>query len=208
MTIKGGIASGENTIALSINIGGGKSYKRIFNDVVSVAINKFALISTTLSKLLITKVSPHDVQCYIQQIKLLLNRAHVELIPGEMPFHNKYNMWLLDGYVRMLLETMDLKLIAQLLDLDSILYSIEEESFYQHNPTLIDFDIPKQIKAITLMDIDDETEIMTPVADELNAYLHSLNHNLILLTSLIISNKPALLLIHKKIVEVASNHLA
>ena len=123
MTIKGGITTYENDVELSISIAGGKSYKRIYNDVVSVAINKFVVISTALAKILITQKNEKDIKFYTEQIKTLLHRSHVELIQGDLPFQQKYNMWLLDGYVRMILETSDMKRISQMLELDSILYS-------------------------------------------------------------------------------------
>lgn len=207
MTIKGGVDTAGNDVELTINVTGGKSYKRIYNDVVSVAINKFVIISTTLSKILLTKTTPKDIKFYITQIQQLLERAHVELIPGDAAFQQKYNMWLLDGYIRMLLETTDLKLIAQLLHLDSILYSIEEASIKDGTPIFIDFSVPKNIKLVTAMDIDSDTELATPVADELSGYLHSLNTNLMMLASVIISNKSALTEIHKHIITEATKYL-
>lgn len=207
MAIKGGIVAEQNDVELSISIAGGKSYKRVYNDVVSVAINKFAIISTTLAKILISKTNPRDVKFYSDQIKLLLQRAHVELIPGDEPFQRKYNMWLLDGYIRMILETSDMKLIAQMLDLDSILYSIEEAGSNLGIPTFIEFEIPTDLTIKTIMEIDSETEVATPIGDELSAYLHSINTNLMILTSLIIENKSALMEIHKKIIDIASTYL-
>lgn len=208
MTIKGGIVAGRNDVELSISIAGGKSYKRVYNDVVSVAINKFVIISTTLCKILISNSNSRDIKFYSDQIKLLLRRAHVELIPGDLPFQHKYNMWLLDGYIRMLLETSDMKLIAQMLDLDSILYSIEEAGSNVGVPTFIEFDLPEDLKIKTVMDIDSTTELSTPINDEISAYLHSINNNLMLLTSLIIANKSVLIEIHKKIISTASTYLS
>jgi predicted nucleotidyltransferase len=207
MTIKGGVNTVDNNVELYISVKGGKSYKRVYNDVVSVAINKFVIIGTTLSKILITKTSPTDVKFYISQIQQLLERAHVEFISGDRPFQQKYNMWLLDGYIRMLLETTDMKLIAQLLHLDSILYSIEEASIKDGSPVFIDFEVPKSISIVDAIDIDSETELHTPVTDDLSAYLHSLNNNLMILTSVIISNKKALVEIHKHIVKEATKFL-
>lgn len=204
MTIKGGIDTSQNNVELSISISGGKSYKRVYNDVVSVAINKFNLISTTLSKLIIAKTTQSDVKFYIDQIKLLLQRSHVELIPGDLPFHDKYNIWLLDGYVRMLLETKDLKMITQLLNIDSILYSIEEVSLQQNQFEYIDFEIPKKIEIVK---ISEDKELATPVANELSAYIHSLNHNLLILNEFIVSNKEAFVEIHKNIISTASKYL-
>ncbi len=208
MTIKGGIISNHNSVELSISIGGGKPYKRVFNDIVNVAINKFVIISTALCKILIDKTTPQDVTFYIKQIKLLFQRAHVELIPGDLPYHQKYNMWLLDGYVRMLLETNDMKLISQLLNLDSILYSIEESGATQNTPLYIDFDVPSNLNIITILDIDSDTEVSTPATDELNSYLHSFNNNLMILTSLIIGNKDNLKSIHNHIIKIGSNYLS
>lgn len=208
MTINGGIDSSDNDIELSISIGGGKSYKRIYNNVVNVAITKFELISSTLGKLLITNATNRDSKFYIEQVKILLQRAHVEMIEGDYPFQDKYNIWLLDGYVRMLLESNDLKRIAQLLDLDSILYSIEEASQSQDKPLEIEFSVSDKIKVKTVKEIDKKANIALPVADELSAYLHSLDHNLALLTQFISANKPALLEIHKSIIAIASKYLS
>ena len=208
MTITGGIVSNTNDVELSISVEGGKSYKRVYNDVVSVAINKFVIISSTLSKILITKASSQDINFYIDQVKLLLQRSHVEFIPGNLPFHKKYNMWLIDGYIRMLLETSDIKLITQLLDLDSILYSIEDASLDQGAPTFIDFQIPKNIKIKTIHDINSSVEIVSPVAEELSAYLHSLNNNISLLTKFIEENKSAFNQIYKEIITIASKYLS
>ena len=208
MSIKGGIASNPNGVELSISIGGGKSYKRVYNDVVSVAINKFVIISSSLSKILIAKTSARDVAFYISQVKLLLQRSHVEFIPGDLPFQNKYNMWLLDGYIRMLLEATDIKMITQLLDLDSILYSMEEASANQGSPQIIDFDVPNELKIKTIADLDENLDIAHPVGEELSAYLHSLNNNLTLLTSLIVANKSELLKIYKEIIHKASKYLS
>jgi hypothetical protein len=206
-TIRGGIVSTGNDVELTISISGGKNYKRVYNDIVSVALDKFVLISTTLHKLLMSKSSPSNVKFYVEQIEHLLQRAHVELIPGTLPFHQKYNMWLLDGYVRMLLETTDMKLITQLLDLDSILYSIEEAGIKQGNPTFLSFTIPKSIKVLAIDEIDASLEVATPVADELSAYLHSLDHNMMLLVKLIEHNRHCLVEIHKNIITMASKLL-
>lgn len=201
--IQGGLVSGGNAVELSISITGGKRYKRVYNDIVNVAINKFDIIASTLSKLLISKNSTSDINFYVEQMSQLLQRAHVELISGEMPFHRKYNMWLLDGYIRMLLETTDLKMIAQLLDIDSILYSIEEAGFDQGSPLLLNFQIPKSLKPKTLSDV----EITTPVAAELSAYIHSLDHNMKLFVELIKANRAELVKIHQTIIDTAAKYL-
>ena len=208
MTIKGGVVAQGNEVELSITIKGGKKYKRVYNDVVSVAIDKFVIISSTLSKILISKASTGDMKFYIDQIKLLFERSHVAFIPGDLPFQRKYNMWLLDGYVRMLLETSDIKLITQLLDLDSILYSIEDASLNQSTPLFIEFEIPPKIKVKSISDIDSSHHIVSPVAEELSAYLHSLNSNLKLLTCLITENKSTLGEVYKEIISRASKYLS
>lgn len=200
MPIKGGIVARGGDVEMTITMSGGRSYKRIYNDVVSLAIDKFTLISAFLDKIIASK-SPTDTTFYVEQAKLLLQRGHVELINGSLPFHSKYNMWLLDGYIRMLLETMDMKLISQLLDLDSILYSVEEAD---HDYETMDFDIPSSLKVQKLTDIEIKSEIAVPISDELSAYLHSFNQNLRLLVKVIAANKDALNVIYKKIINIAS----
>ncbi len=202
MPITGGIIHDKSCVEVSINIAGGKSYKRIYNDVINTAVNKFVLISGALNKIISTKPTANDISFYIEQTKLLLHRAHVELIPGNQQFQNKYNMWLLDGYLRMLLETTDMKLIAQLLDLDSILYSLESVERDEGIHYLIDFDMPHNIKVNPLND-----NIAAPIADELSAYLHSFNRNLLLLTTFIANNKDILSTIYKQIIKAASKRL-
>ncbi len=203
MPIKGGIVSNAGDVEMTITLTGGRSYKRVYNDVVSLAIDKFTLISTFLDKIIVSKAQI-DTIFYVEQAKILLQRGHVELIQGTLPFHNKYNMWLLDGYVRMLLETHDMRLISQLLDLDSILYSIEEADAEY---TSIDFTIPSNIDVVALKDIDKSAEIAVPISDELSAYLHSFNHNLALLVKLITANKKSLNRIYKQIINAASTRL-
>lgn len=203
MSIKGGIVSNNNSVEMTISVQGGKPYKRIYNDVVSLAINKFILIGSFLGKLISSK-SPTDTKFYIEQTKQLLRRGHVELLNGDLSFHNKYNMWLLDGYLRMLLETCDIKLISQLLDLDSILYSIEQshEEYVE-----IDFEVPSSVKLISLKTIDPHTEIQTPISDDVSAYLHSFNSNMNLLIKFILANKVALDATYKSIIQQAKKRL-
>lgn len=203
MSIKGGIVSNSNSVEMTISVKGGKPYKRIYNDVVSLAIDKFILIGSFLSKLISSK-SPTDTKFYIEQTKQLLRRGHVELINGELPFHNKYNMWLLDGYLRMLLETCDLKLISQLLDLDSILYSIEQSDEVHSE---IDFEIPASVKIQTLKSVDPKAEIKSPISDDIGAYLHSFNDNLNLLIKFVLANKHALDATYKCIIQQAKKRL-
>lgn len=205
--IRGGIVSTDNQVELNISMKGGGSYKKVYNDVVSVAINKFVVISETLNKIFITKTNDRDVKFFTNQVKRLLQGAHVEFIHGDMPFQVKYNMWLLDGYVRMLLENTDMKLIAQLLSLDSIIYSVEDESRSQGIHSTIDFSIPSGLKVKTIYDIDSKAKLSIPLTDELNDYLQSLNTNLILLSKLIVENRDALMVIYNKIVKTASNKL-
>lgn len=69
MKIKGGLSSSTNSVELSISIGGGKSYTRIFEDVVDVAINKFVIVTTTLSQMLLSQSNTGDIRFFIEQIK-------------------------------------------------------------------------------------------------------------------------------------------
>lgn len=203
MSITGGIVSNNDSVEMTISVKGGKTYKRIYNDVVSLAIDKFVLIGSFLSKLISSR-SPTDTSFYIKQTKQLLRRGHVELINGELPFHNKYNMWLLDGYLRMLLETCDIKLISQLLDLDSILYSIEQsdEEYLE-----LDFEVPPSAKVLTLSVVDPKAEIKTPITDDISAYLHSFNDNLGLLIKFVLANKSVLDATYKSIIQQAKKRL-
>lgn len=191
----------SNTVELNISISGGKSYKRLYPDVVNAAINKFVVINSMLSEILTAKASQMNIDFYVEQSKLLMRRAHVELIPGNNSFQNKYNMWLLDGYIRMILETADIKLIAQLLDLDSILYSMTECEEYFGVNTIIDFDIPDDIHALVTKPTD---TISCPIADDFTSYLYSFRSNMKLLSQMITENTKALNALYKQIIHAVS----
>lgn len=202
-TIKGGVMVNDRTVGVSISIAGGASYKRVYVDVVAAAINKFVIISSTLRRVIRESNSDQDRRFYMDQIQQLLRRAHVEVIHGTAPFQDKYNFWLLDGYVRMLLETHDLKLIAQLLNIDAMLYSVEEAFLTNGVPTLLDFTVPDSIKA----QVDQTIEIAVPKNNTTDAYIESLDKNVELLAAFIQSNKASLDSIHAIIVETTSKYL-
>lgn len=202
--IRGGIKVDGNSVKVSIEIRGGRVIKRVYTDIVSVAIEKFTLISSMLNKL---HTADDDIQFYIDQIEYLLSRAHVELVPGKHPFQHKYNMWLLDGYVHMLLQTTDIKLISQLLNIDSLLYTIEEATGNEGHPLALDFVVPRTLKVRPLNEVAPSSKIALPVADDLGAYMQALYHNIDLLNTLIVANKPALEEIYRTICEVADQHI-
>jgi hypothetical protein len=201
VTQGGSPTNASDTVELSISISGGKTYKRLYPDVVESAINKFVVINSMLGEILKAKASQTNIDFYIEQSKLLLRRAHVELVPGNNSFQNKYNMWLLDGYVRMLLETVDIKLIAQLLDLDSILYSMVEcEDRFGVN-AVIDFDIPSDVHALV---IKPTGTISYPIADDLTSYLYSFRSNINLLSQMVTENVKAFTALYKQIILAVS----
>lgn len=206
--VRGGIAITNNYAELTLT-SGGKDITRVYDDTVSTAVNKFALISATLNDLLKEGASTSDIDFYIDQVEHLLHRAHVELIPGRRSFQQRYNIWLLDGYVRMLLETADIKRIAQLLYIDSMLYAIEEASAREGDTLRIDFVMPSKVRVVTLNDISPSSpiSISKPANDELCTGLRSLNKNIQLLSKLIVANKPALDAIFRSICKTACKHL-
>lgn len=205
--VRGGIKISTESVELSLFIRGGKPATLVYNDVVTAAIDKFSLISSMLSKLLSDDPSPSDIGFFINQVDHLLYRAHVELIPGKHPFQQKYNLRLLDAYVCMLLETTDIKLISELLFLDSILYTIEEVSAKDGYPLTLDFDIPSKLQVRTLADLVPDTTISFSKTDESNAYLHSLNTSINHLNTVIVANKQVLHEIYKIICNVAAQYM-
>jgi hypothetical protein len=208
MTITGGTVTQcgsptdqTNSVEMTISISGGKNYKRVYPDVVNAAINKFVLINSMLSEILTTKASQINIDFYIEQSKLLLRRAHVEIIPGNNSFQNKYNMWLLDGYIRMVLETTDIKMIAQLLDLDGILYSITESEEHYGVNTIIDFNIPPDVH---LLVVKTSGTVSCPIADDFTSYLYSFRNNMALLSRTLVDNHASLTALYKQIIQAAS----
>jgi hypothetical protein len=202
--IRGGIELNGNSVELSLEIHGGHKIKRVYADIVSIAIEKYTLISAMVSQLLTTD---NDIEFFIDQVEYLLHRAHVELIPGKRPFQQKYNMWLLDGYVRMLLETTDIKLMSQLLYIDSLLYTIEDASAKVGHPLALDFVVPPTVSARSIDEVAPSSKIAFPIADELSAYVLSLYHNIDLLNTLIVANKAAFDEVFRLICDVAAQHI-
>ncbi len=205
MSVSGGITTNDNEVELTIAMSGGKEYKRIYNNVVGLAIDKFSMISSMVNKIISANATPEDIQFYVNQSRMLFRRAHVELLPGSGLFQNKYNMGVLDNYVCKLLETTNLKLIAQLLDLDSILYSVEEAD--PNGDIIIDFSVGPDLVAKSIAAIDESIEIASPITDELSAYLYSFNKNMQALIKVIVANKQVLLKLYDRILEAASKKL-
>lgn len=204
MSIKGGIDVTKKEIIVTLPIDGGSgSYKKVYNDVVKMAINKFMVISTTLSSLLNSNCSETNLVFYVNQIKSLLKYAHVEFIDGNQMFQHKYNIWLLDGYIRMILETNDVLLITQLLNLDSLLRSIEQIKSDDNTNLTIDFKIPSNIK---LKPLNKSEKIEIPSNNDLKSCLLSLNNNIALLSKLINLNQDKFEEIYKKIIKTASKY--
>lgn len=205
--IKGGIKNSSEGVTLTLPMRGGKTYKRTYsNDVVSISIDKFVILSSMLMKTMTKRVSDEDIKFFIKQVRYLLHRAPLELLPDNTSFQIKYNLCILDGYIRMLLESNDIKLIAQLLDLDAILFSVENASRDVDENLFIDFDT-SNIVFIKPTDIESETDISSPINEDISSYVHSLSHNLMVLSSVIISNKLNLLKVYKNILSAANKHL-
>ncbi len=197
MTIKGGISIDRNDIEISFTIGGGRQYKRIYNDAVELAINNFAMISESL-----TELKRSNIEIYMRQINILFQYAHVETLNGNNIFQINYNLWLINGYIKMLLQSKDMKLIAQLLNLDNILYSVEEAAAIDDQDVDIDYKLPSNIKLDTK-----KIKISTPKNESIDELFKSLNENIKALTKFITLNKPAIKKIYKTIVKTASKNL-
>lgn len=205
--IKGGINKSPEGVSLTLPTRGGSTYKRAYsNDVVSISIDKFVILSSMLMKLVMKRTKDDDITFFIKQVKYLLFRAPLELLPDNTPFQIKYNLCILDGYIRMLLESNDIKLIAQLLDIDAILFSVENAARDVDQNLIIDFDT-SDIKFIKPTDIDSETDISSPINEDISSYIHSLSHNLMVLSSVIISNKKNLHQVYTNILKAANKHL-
>jgi len=197
--VHGGIAYDEGCVSLTIRPSGGNAYTRVFDDVVDNAVERFVLFETLLGPALSNPISSSDMAFYVNQLRYLLSGAHVQQLPGEMPFQQKFNMWLLDGYVRMLLAngTVNLALVAQLLGLDLVLHYVEDaEDVHARIP----FRVPQHVS----VKIPADSVIAKPAGDETQAYVRSLSGNLSLLISLLKQNKTALEEIHQVIFVAAS----
>lgn len=196
MTIKGGVNINNNEIVLSLTIDGGRPYNRVYNDVVSSAINAFESNSQSLD---INYKDP----IYIRQLKYMFQYAHVDIISGTSDFQLNYNIWMLYSYVRMLLSSHDMKLISQLLNLDSILYSVEEAGVMNNHKVNTDFTLPSRLIIDT-----SKIHISTAKSNSVKDVSKSLNANIHELITFIKRNEDAFKQIHMAIVKQASKHLS
>lgn len=196
MSISGGLNSKGDQTTLTFAIKGGKTCTKVYNDTVSTAIHRFIIISTMLSKMISTK--PNDIKFYITQLIELFKYSHIECLPGTAEYQIHYNAWLIDGYIRMLLESNNLSMIVELLDMNSILRTIEIASKY-------DIDIEYDVAPIKVNRCKDKID--KPLDDTLGSFLHSINNNIKLLGQHILNNKNALDDAYKAILEVAKKHL-
>lgn len=196
MSISGGLNTRGDQTTLTFAIKGGKTCTKVYNDTVSTAIHRFVIISSMLSKMITTK--PNDIPFYISQLVELFKYSHIECLPGNAEYQLHYNAWLIDGYIRMLLESNDLSMIIELLNLNSILRTIEIASKHTID---IEYDVaPINVKKC-------KGKIEKPIDDTLGSYLHCINKNLQLLEKHIVDNKEALNEAYKAILEVAKRHL-
>jgi hypothetical protein len=196
MSISGGLNSKGDQTTLTFAIKGGKTCTKVYNDTVSTAIHRFVIISSTLSKMITTK--PNDINFYISQLIELFKYSHIECLPGTAEYQIHYNAWLIDGYIRMILESNDLSIIVELLDLNSILRTIEIASKY-------DIDIEYDVAPIKVKKC--KQAIQKSTDDTLKSYLQSINKNIKLLEDYILDNKSSLDDAYKAILKVAKKHL-
>ncbi len=197
MPIKGGISIDGGEVSITLSINGGRKYKRVYTDAAKSAVDKFK----TMAELIIN--SKHkDTKIYVNQLKSLFQYAHVELLEGDNTFQVNYNLWLLNGYVKMLLQSLDIKLISQLLNLDGILYSVEEAGVFDGEYIDTDFKLPK-MSNINKNGI----KISMPTHGSVDAMILSLDKNIITLIKFMEKNTDTLKRVYDEIVKQASKQL-
>jgi hypothetical protein len=193
--IKGGITKDTHSIILTLPTKAGGSFNKVYDSSVDDAIRKFTTINKAIEII-------DDDNFYITQIRLLMKKAHVEFINGNNNFQKNYDLWLIDGYVRMLLESMDMKLIVQLLGLDSIIYNVEHVARSEGNDGIIDFDIPN------LKIVEHHKKIYIPEShDNIKNYITSIKHNMNILCMFINDNKQNIEIIYNKIIKDTAKYL-
>lgn len=195
MTIKGGLNINNKDVVLSLTIGGGRPYKRVYNDVVSNAIMNFEMNSHHLS-------NDYKNPIYLRTLKQLFQYAHVDIINGDNIFQINYNIWMLNAYVKMLLESQDMKLIAQMLNLDNILYSVAEAGILNNDIIETDFSLPSKLS------IDNSCiDISIPKSKDIEDVVRSLNDNIHTLVQFMKCNDKPLKKIHDAITSATAKHL-
>ncbi len=197
MPIKGGVAMFDNDVEISFNVKGGRQYKRVFNDVVGTSIRNFSSMVTSLINL-----QKNNIHMYMQQLKLLLRYAHIDLLEGTCRFQINYNLWMANQYMHELLHSKDMKRIAELLNLDSILYSVEEAGFIDNQQIDTDFKVQANLSTTNT-----NIKLEIPERDSINDLITSLNANVQILAEFIDTNKPALTKIYQVIIKTAAKNL-
>ncbi len=196
MTIKGGLSKRDNAVHISFSMSGGRTYTRAFNDTVSTELANFEMIADTLES-----IDKKDTQLYLRQLRVLFQHAHVDILSGDNVFQTNYNIWMIDRYVRMLLQSKDMKLMAELLNLDGILYSVYEAGTLDDQYIDVGFKIPK-------LDIHPKKiNIVAAKADTPSSIIPALNANIKSLIEFMNANKQALTKIYSVIVDTAKSHL-
>ncbi len=195
--MRGGVIRRNGKTEMTLFMSGGKSYKRVFHEEVESAIERFSVVEEELSKILGNQSLDKDEKFFVTQLQELLKHAHVQLVPGKMPYQVKHNMSMLDKYVRMLFAggSLNLKLVVQLLNIDSILYYIEEA---KKNNVCIQFQVPRNLTIRV-----NEKDLMKPQKEETQEYIRSLVKNLHLLVKALKANKQTINEIHDVIIKAA-----
>lgn len=194
MTIKGGLKRSKKIIELTLSRRGGHQYTRVFDDTVQASIDRFDTDSS-----LLLKITNHDT--FMHRLMDILKYAHIDMIHGEGVFQRNIMIWTIHNYLRMLLDDKDMKSIAQLLNLDEMLYSMELSAELCNEHIDTDFDVPNKLK------ITNDTKSVND-CDSIDEMVKSIKTNLKQLNAFIKSNIDTFKKIHRCITKAAANQLA
>lgn len=212
-TVCGGVNQNEQgDVLIHFEVAGGQPYTRVFPNAVDDAISRFSVITSTLVRLICPEpakgqpqvmsptLSKTDLGFFAMQVMLLLEHAPVEFVPGGNEFQNAYNLKLATQFLQTILTPpMRVRAIAELLSLDSMLYSLGRVDHGQEN--VLEFDLPVELEYGHSMAV-----VAPPVAAEgvgLKDYALAVVRNLELLSNTIKANMPVFKAVYGVIVDKA-----
>ncbi len=121
----GGITNSDNQIQLNLQIAGGAAYSRVYNNNVSIAIDKLLIVNEALSKLPIE--SHTDTVFYIDQLINLFKSTHIEFLYGSSTYQIIHNAQIIRLYLSHLIKKFNTSDILEALGLTKILTDVEQD---------------------------------------------------------------------------------
>lgn len=155
----GGIVTSNNQIHLNLQIAGGKAYTRVYDNNISVAINKLQSINDALINLSID--SNTDATFYVEQIINLLQSSNVEFLYGSSVYQSEHNAKVLKVYLSHMIKKNSIQDMLDILGLTKIRSEINDDTAVECDQTVVNIPyVDGTVSTESLLELTNQIKIM------------------------------------------------